>query len=55
MLNLIERVRDRGLGVVMISQNMEDVRAVADRIVGACASAGTMEFFCRQPPTMSLS
>jgi D-xylose transport system ATP-binding protein len=32
VLNLIERVRDRGLGVVMISHNMEDVRAVADRI-----------------------
>ena len=31
--NLIERVRDRGLGVIMISHNMEDVRAVADRIV----------------------
>jgi D-xylose transport system ATP-binding protein len=33
VLNLIERVRERGLGVVMISHNMEDVRAVADRIV----------------------
>src|ERR1700683_5757163 len=33
VLNLIERVRDRGLGVVMISHNMEDVRAAADRIV----------------------
>ncbi|TIN19201.1 MAG: sugar ABC transporter ATP-binding protein [Mesorhizobium sp.] len=33
VLNLIERVRDRGLGVVVISHNMEDVRAVADRIV----------------------
>ena len=33
VLNLIERVRDRGLAVVMISHNMEDVRAVADRIV----------------------
>ena len=33
VLNLIERVRDRGLGVVMVSHNMEDVRAVADRIV----------------------
>lgn len=33
VLNLIERVRDRGLGVVMISHNMEDVRAVADRVV----------------------
>lgn len=33
VLNLIERVRDRGLGVILISHNMEDVRAVADRIV----------------------
>lgn len=33
VLDLIERVRERGLGVVMISHNMEDVRAVADRVV----------------------
>ncbi len=33
VLDLIERVRDRGLGVLMISHNMEDVRAVADRVV----------------------
>jgi len=33
VLNLIDRVRERGLGVLMISHNMEDVRAVADRIV----------------------
>ncbi|TWF58917.1 ATP-binding cassette domain-containing protein [Neorhizobium alkalisoli] len=33
VLDLIERVRDWGLGVIMISHNMEDVRAVADRIV----------------------
>ena len=33
VLDLIERVRDRGLGVIMISHNMEDVLAVADRIV----------------------
>ncbi len=33
VLNLIERVRDRGPGVILISHNMEDVRAVADRIV----------------------
>jgi D-xylose transport system ATP-binding protein len=32
VLDLIERVRDRGLAVIMISHNMEDVRAVADRI-----------------------
>ncbi|AEW19614.1 sugar ABC transporter ATP-binding protein [Brucella abortus] len=29
VLDLIERVRDRGLGVIMISHNMEDVRAAA--------------------------
>ncbi|MGI5459194.1 ATP-binding cassette domain-containing protein [Streptomyces sp. CA-249302] len=33
VLDLIERLRDRGLGVIMISHNMEDVRAVADRVV----------------------
>jgi len=33
VLDLVERLRDRGLGVVMISHNMEDVRAVADRVV----------------------
>jgi D-xylose transport system ATP-binding protein len=33
VLNLVERVRDRGLGVIVISHNMDDVRAVADRIV----------------------
>ncbi len=33
VLDLIERVRERGLGVIMISHNMEDVCAVADRIV----------------------
>ena len=31
-LNLIERLRSRGLGVVLISHNMADVQAVADRI-----------------------
>jgi D-xylose transport system ATP-binding protein len=33
VLNLIERIRDRGHAVIIISHNMEDVRAVADRIV----------------------
>ena len=33
VLDLIERVRARGLAVIVISHNMEDVRAVADRIV----------------------
>lgn len=33
VLNLVERLRERGLGVIMISHNMADVRAVADRVV----------------------
>ena len=33
VLDLIERLRDRELGVIMISHNMEDVRAVADDVV----------------------
>ncbi|HWR85938.1 MAG TPA: ATP-binding cassette domain-containing protein [Rhodoglobus sp.] len=33
VLNLIERLRERGLGVVLISHNIADVQAVADRIV----------------------
>ena len=33
MLNLIERLRERGLGVLLISHNLADVQAVADRAV----------------------
>jgi len=33
VLNLIERLRENGLGVILISHNMADVQAVADRIV----------------------
>lgn len=33
VLDLIERLRDQGLGVILISHNMADVRAVADRAV----------------------
>ncbi|RSN66936.1 ATP-binding cassette domain-containing protein [Actinomadura sp. WAC 06369] len=32
VLNLIERLRERGHGVIMISHNMADVRAVADTV-----------------------
>lgn len=32
VLNLIERLRERGLGVILISHNMADVQAVADRV-----------------------
>ena len=33
VLDLIERMRDRGLAVILISHNLADVRAVADRAV----------------------
>lgn len=33
VLNLIERLRERGLAVIMISHNMADVQSVSDRIV----------------------
>ena len=33
VLNLIERLRERGHGVIMISHNMADVKAVADTVV----------------------
>jgi D-xylose transport system ATP-binding protein len=33
VLNMVERVKAKGLGVIMISHNMQDVRAIADRIV----------------------
>ncbi len=33
VLSLIERLRERELAVIMVSHNMEDVRAVADRVV----------------------
>ena len=33
VLNLIERLREHGLAVLMISHNLADVRAVSDRIV----------------------
>ena len=33
VLNLVERLRESGLGVILISHNMADVMAVADRVV----------------------
>ncbi|GAA3216933.1 ATP-binding cassette domain-containing protein [Actinocorallia longicatena] len=32
VLDLVERLREQGLGVILISHNMVDVRAVADRV-----------------------
>jgi D-xylose transport system ATP-binding protein len=33
VLNLVERLRDRGLGVILVSHNMANVQNVSDRIV----------------------
>jgi D-xylose transport system ATP-binding protein len=33
VLELVKRLRDRGLAVLVISHNLADVRAVSDRIV----------------------
>lgn len=33
VLNLVERLRDRGLGVILITHNMANVREIADRAV----------------------
>ncbi|MCG5213175.1 ATP-binding cassette domain-containing protein [Streptosporangium soli] len=33
VLNLVERLRENGLGVIMVSHNMADVKAVADTVV----------------------
>ncbi|WP_043474398.1 ATP-binding cassette domain-containing protein, partial [Kitasatospora sp. MBT66] len=49
VLDLVERLRQRGLGVILISHNMADVRAVADTVAvlrlgrnnGAFPVAGT--------------
>jgi len=32
VLDLIERLKERGLGVILISHNLADVKAVADRV-----------------------
>jgi D-xylose transport system ATP-binding protein len=32
VLNLVERLRENGLAVIMVSHNMQDVQAVADRV-----------------------
>jgi D-xylose transport system ATP-binding protein len=44
VLNLIERLRDNGLGVILISHNMADVQAVADRIVVLRLGRNAAEF-----------
>ena len=55
VLNLIERLRDNGLGVILISHNMADVQAVADRIVVLRLGRNAAEFSVEDAPPRSSS
>ena len=54
VLNLIERLRDQGLGVVVISHNMADVQAVADRIYVLRLGRNAAEFEVKSTTTEQL-
>jgi D-xylose transport system ATP-binding protein len=54
VLNLIERLRENGLGVILISHNMADVQAVADRIVVLRLGRNAAEFRVEDATTEEL-
>jgi ABC-type sugar transport system ATPase subunit len=54
VLNLIERLREHGLGVILISHNMADVQAVADRIVVLRLGRNAAEFRVEEATTEEL-
>ena len=54
VLNLIERLRETGLGVILISHNMADVQAVADRIVVLRLGKNAAEFRVEEATTEEL-
>lgn len=54
VLNLIERLRANGLGVVLISHNMADVQAVADRIYVLRLGRNAAEFRVDEATTEQL-
>ncbi|HSV37209.1 MAG TPA: ATP-binding cassette domain-containing protein [Nocardioidaceae bacterium] len=54
VLNLIERLRDQGLGVILISHNMADVQAIADRIVVLRLGKNAAEFAVAEATTEQL-
>ncbi len=54
VLNLIERLRDQGLGVILISHNMADVQAIADRIVVLRLGKNAAEFMVAEATTEQL-
>jgi D-xylose transport system ATP-binding protein len=54
VLNLIERLRDTGLAVILVSHNMADVQAVADRIVVMRLGRNAAEFKVEEATTEQL-
>jgi D-xylose transport system ATP-binding protein len=54
VLNLIERLREQGLGVILVSHNMADVQAVADRIVVMRLGRNSAEFTVEEATTEEL-
>ena len=54
VLNLIERLRESGLGVILVSHNMADVQAVADRIVVMRLGRNAAEFAIEEATTAQL-
>ena len=54
VLNLVERLRETGLGVILISHNMADVQAVADRIVVLRLGRNAAEFTVEEATTEQL-
>jgi D-xylose transport system ATP-binding protein len=54
VLNLVERLRENGLGVILISHNMADVQAVADRIVVLRLGRNAADFRVEEASTAEL-
>jgi D-xylose transport system ATP-binding protein len=54
VLNLVERLRDAGHGVILVSHNMADVQAVADRIVVLRLGRNAAEFDVEEATTEQL-
>jgi D-xylose transport system ATP-binding protein len=54
VLNLVERLRDNGLGVILVSHNMADVQAVSDRILVLRLGRNAAEFVTEQATTDQL-
>lgn len=54
VLNLVERLKAQGLGVILVSHNMADVQAVADRVVVLRLGRNAAEFRAEEATTDKL-